>query len=92
MAGIALIDELAASLEKADLARATRQEWKSYLLYRRRQPTSPSSGQATEEHASKAVVSCLPLKGSVGPSRYAADSRIKHSISPRATGCKAKDA
>jgi hypothetical protein len=29
---------------------------------------------------------------SVGPSRYAADSRIKHSISPRATGCKAKDA
>jgi hypothetical protein len=28
----------------------------------------------------------------VGPSRYAADSRIKHSISPRATGCKAKDA
>ena len=28
----------------------------------------------------------------VGPSRYAADSRIKHSISPRATGCNAKDA
>jgi hypothetical protein len=37
-------------------------------------------------------IPCLPLRGSVGPSRYAADSRIKHSISPRATGCKAKDA
>jgi hypothetical protein len=29
---------------------------------------------------------------SVGPSRYAADSRIKRSLSPRATGCKAEDA
>jgi hypothetical protein len=36
--------------------------------------------------------SSRPLYFDVGPSRYAADSRIKHSISPRATGCKAKDA
>jgi hypothetical protein len=33
-----------------------------------------------------------PTLKPVGPSRYAADSRIKHIISLRATGRKAKDA
>jgi hypothetical protein len=35
---------------------------------------------------------CGQVMASVGPSRYAADSRINHIVSPRATGRKAKDA
>ncbi len=60
--------------------------WKQHFEQARRVDRPPSHS------AAHPYAHCLPLKASVGPSRYAADSRIKRSLSPRATGCKAKDA